>query len=198
MYGREGELCPSFGKVRTPATRKKMSNAKKGKKYPKISEANRRRPRASQETREKQSLAHRTAIANGRPLSGFIKKQYIQGTYKGTCFRSSYEFAFMLMIESSGRQLSDLLYEHVRIPYEIDGKKRTYVTDFYDVKNKVVYEIKHSHDLSDPVVILKCRAAKVFCKNVGCEFVIVTQDVLREFLLTRKQIREHPFVTLCS
>jgi hypothetical protein len=101
MYGRSGDACPSFGVKRSAETCRKIGDTKRGRRFPKISAALRLRPH-SLAARRKASEAHKKAILAGRPLTGFVKKQYVQGWYGDMHFRSSYEFGFLLRVEEQG------------------------------------------------------------------------------------------------
>lgn len=50
-------------------------------------------------------------------------------------FRSSWEASFYVSNQH-------LLYEKLRIPYTLNGKCKTYIADFFDETNQILYEIK--------------------------------------------------------
>jgi hypothetical protein len=194
MYGRSGELCPSWGVKRSAETCEKIALTKRGRKFPKISAVVRMR-NVTFDSRKRMSIARKKAIVNGLSLSGFVKKQYVQGWYNNVHFRSSYEFGFMLMMEACGL-LSRLQSETLRLKYMYHGEDHVYVVDFFDPVDGVAYEIKHSKNVDDPINIEKFAAARAFCSQNGYEFRVVTERDLDGFLLRRKQIEEHVGVTL--
>jgi hypothetical protein len=196
MYGRAGQLCPAFGKIRSSEVRAKISLAKQGKKFPKISAAMTGR-RLSKECKEKMSASASKRIAAGAQITGFAAKQYLQGSYKGFHFRSSYELAFLMQQEARGKTIgTDLLVEKIRIPFEFAGKNRVYVTDFYDVVTRQVYEVKHSRSLDDPFVTAKIKAATEFCTLNNMSFQVVTQLDLKDHVIDRKKARQCQHVVL--
>ncbi len=69
--------------------------------------------------------------------------------------------------------------EGVRIPYEFDGKKRTYYPDLvvYDRWGKLVRieELKPTIRNGDPINIAKWQAALSWCQERGIEFRVLNE-----------------------
>ena len=86
-------------------------------------------------------------------------------------FRSSWEAMFYLT--------SKLPFEKIRIPYiSIDSKQHSYIIDFHDEKNKILYEIKPNGNKIDEIVILKEKAALNWCLLNGWSYVFIDEDYL--------------------
>jgi hypothetical protein len=84
-------------------------------------------------------------------------------------FRSSWEVAFYSMN-------SHLKYEITRIPYTYQNSNHTYIVDFTDIDNKILYEIKpkslHTVDRN----IIKYDAALNWCTRHGYTYIIIDDD----------------------
>ena len=99
-------------------------------------------------------------------------------------FRSSYEMRFFKIIDSLPFIVS-YDYECVRIPYSYNGITRTYIPDFLlkcsDNKTVVVEVGTISFKLyKTSEMEYKYSAAIDYCKNKGFDFVIVTEDSLKD------------------
>lgn len=92
-------------------------------------------------------------------------------------FRSSWEACFFISNPS-------LSYEKIRIPYEIKGKQKTYISDFYDEKNHILYEIK-------PKSIFEKQQYKIqkvikYCLDNNIKFVWVNENNIMKYIDKKK------------
>jgi hypothetical protein len=136
--------------------------------------------KSSQET--KQRVADHNShmmlerIANGT-FTPHIHNSYTRCTacVFGHKFRSSWEAAFWYKNQN-------LEYESLRIPYVLDEKRRTYIADFVDDKNKIVYEIKPSSKIKEQLV--KIEAASKYCSENNFQFVLLDETEIRKLVKT--------------
>jgi len=84
-------------------------------------------------------------------------------------YRSDWEACFHLLNEN-------LLYEKIRIPYYIDGVFHNYIVDFYDDKNKILYEIKPSKLADTKINIIKFNYCKKWCSENQVDFRIISEQ----------------------
>lgn len=98
--------------------------------------------------------------------------------------RSSWEAYFYILNK-------DLSYELIRIPYldEKTNKVRSYITDFCDFNNKIIYEIKPKTRVKDN--FLKIKEAKKWCEINSYSYVIITQEWIIE-RYDRKKLVDQP------
>ena len=94
----------------------------------------------------------------------------------GVPYRSSFEVMFKMVHGDS------VEYETIRIPYEFEGISRTYLVDFVDATNKVLYEIKPNSELSSAKVVAKYEKALEWCADNGYSFKFITEDYLSQHL----------------
>lgn len=100
----------------------------------------------------------------------------VKGYYKGHFFRSLLEYSFMKHLEKSGFNLDiDVSYESFRVPYEIEGRKRTYTIDFFVKNEKIVYEVKPYYALKTVINQSKFDAALLFFGERNIEFRVVSE-----------------------
>ena len=69
-------------------------------------------------------------------------------------------------------------YEKLRLLYydtEVN-KMRTYITDFIDEENKILYEIKPFCDTISINTINKEKAALKWCKENNYEYIFITEE----------------------
>ena len=67
-------------------------------------------------------------------------------------FRSSWEAMFYL--------INPLPFEKIRVPYiGLDNTKHSYIIDFHDNENRILYEIKPSNNIDNELVQIKEKAA---------------------------------------
>lgn len=83
-------------------------------------------------------------------------------------FRSSWEAAFW----STNKTLS---FEILRIPYIYNNKEHTYIVDFIDIKNKIVYEIKPNNKYLSKEKI-KEEALKQWCLLNNYTYQLINND----------------------
>lgn len=106
------------------------------------------------------SWCHSKFILNYKDKSGNIKS---------ISLRSSFEVLFFLQNKDK-----NLEYEKLRIQYKTqDNKNRTYITDFVDYENKVVYEIKPLSKTNTEINVIKMNCLKEWCSNNGfsCKYI---------------------------
>ncbi len=90
-------------------------------------------------------------------------------------FRSSWEACFWYCNQH-------LLYEKIRIPYELDGVNHNYIVDFYDDKNKILYELKpKSFWLSQNS---KMQAAINYCLLNSITLIWVNEYTIMDYIKT--------------
>lgn len=130
------------------------------------------------ETRKRISKRIRESIANGT-FTPCITNSWANSKVNikefGCSFRSSWEAYFYLKMKKSGH---NILHENVRIKYydSILNKTRTYITDFVDYDNKIIYEIKPNGCIDTQNVKDKEYAAKQYCNENGYQFVFISND----------------------
>lgn len=122
------------------------------------------------------------------------KRGYHKGSYVSTktgiaCkYRSGWEYAYMQHLDNSANVMS-WNYEALRIQYvsnKSTGRLRTYIPDFfvtYTDGSCCVVEIKQHRKLINAVVVKKVAAAKEWCAQNNCVFVILTEVELRNMKL---------------
>lgn len=82
-------------------------------------------------------------------------------------FRSSWELIFW----NSNRHLQ---YERFRIPYQLNGQSKTYIVDFYDDENNIVYEIKpKAHWIQQSY---KTQPAINYCLDNNIKYIWINED----------------------
>lgn len=122
-------------------------------------------------TREKLSKSMKQLIAKGR-LKPSITDTWTNARieYLGKKFRSSWELCFSLLNPT-------LEYEKHRIQYfRENGETSTYIVDFSDFENKVLYEIKPLKLFeANKNNLLKENAAKKWSKENGWEYKIINE-----------------------
>lgn len=82
--------------------------------------------------------------------------------------RSSWEAFFQLIN-------TNLIYEKLRIPYYYNTW-HTYIVDFIDEKNKLVYEIKPKEILKKNINIIKENALIKWCKDNGYVYIRINEE----------------------
>lgn len=137
-------------------------------------------------TPERRAHASRTVkkkIASGewtpKVINSFTKKSteaVINGEKK--YFRSSWEAIFSVVNPH-------LEYETIRVPYEYNGKRHSYIIDFFDRAAGILYEVKPSGKTTDGRIIAKTAAAIEFCDKNSYKFFVITEEELRNLLADR-------------
>lgn len=134
------------------------------------------------------------SIETRRKLSESLKKKILDGTFKPNItnrfthfdakviknnkeykFRSSWEASFFLC-----QDLSYSDYECLRIPYFENGKQRTYIADFYNSDNNILYEIK-------PTVFYIKEKSKIsqainFCLGNNIKFIWINENNIKNYI----------------
>lgn len=129
---------------------------------------------ASDEAKLKQSITMKRKI-----LEGSFTPCVTNSWARSRCyidnipFRSSWEAMFYLT--------SKLPFEKIRIPYiGADDAQHSYIIDFHDDKNKILYEIKPNCNKVDETVLLKEKAALNWCSLNGWEYMFIDEDYLNK------------------
>jgi hypothetical protein len=86
-----------------------------------------------------------------------------------TKYRSSWEAAFAILNPICQ-------YEKIRIPYEINGLQKTYIVDFADFDNNILYEIKPNAIKSVNSCAIKESAAREWGLRNGWEYKMISDD----------------------
>ena len=88
-------------------------------------------------------------------------------------FRSSWEAAFYVSNQH-------LLYEFIRIPYKLNGKDRSYIADFFDEENNIVYEIKPISQYNKHI----CKLTQViqYCINHNMKFIWINEKNILNYI----------------
>jgi hypothetical protein len=86
-------------------------------------------------------------------------------------YRSTWDAAFAILNP-------ELLYEHTRIIYYSNktNKNRVYITDFTDINNKVVYEIKPKCNINSKDFMDKYKSAIEWCNDNGYEYSLISEQ----------------------
>ena len=88
--------------------------------------------------------------------------------YNGKRYRSSWEAMYASINPHD-------LYEHVRIPYVVNNRRKIYIVDFCNHETKTLTEIKpiaHTHTAE---YCAKVKAAEDWCDANGYVFIVVTE-----------------------
>ena len=93
-------------------------------------------------------------------------------------FRSSWDFLFYLICKDKNIKIE---YEKIRIPYyDVKSKRnRIYITDFYDSKNKIIYEIKPESLENDLRNKNKFESAEKYAIENGMTFKIINEKYFK-------------------
>jgi hypothetical protein len=83
-------------------------------------------------------------------------------------YRSNWELIFH-------EENPNLKYEFTRIEYTENGNERIYITDFTDLENKIIYEIKPSSELNSLNFVAKKHAAEKWCSINNFTYKVVTE-----------------------
>jgi hypothetical protein len=176
-----------------PETKNKMSRSVRAawaRDYDKRCESIRRSYRENPAHRENVSKA---SLRVWRDDSYALKMEKISrsksGHYKGIFYQSLCELAFLLWCEESNKTVKRFKGS---IPYELDGKTRSYRPDFV-VDEKLVVEVKHSlqHEIDlgrVKSVESKYDSLREYCRINGLSARLV--EVSKDLSLHYKQARE--------
>jgi len=103
-------------------------------------------------------------------------------------FESSLERDYIYLLEFD-TTVDEYFEQPLKIFYEVEGKKRYYVPDFYvkycTNKRDAIIEIKYTYSLKKDKKKLedKFKAARVFCQSNDIDFKILTEEDIRNELL---------------
>lgn len=89
-------------------------------------------------------------------------------------FRSAWEAVFFILNKDKNLQ-----YEKIRIPYIFENKTHNYISDFFDEKNKIIYEIKPSRKLTKKENE-KLKQAEIWCKKRKISFMLISNIWFKE------------------
>lgn len=102
------------------------------------------------------------------------------GIYKGITFRSLLELSVIKHFESEGMVLGEtMLYESVTLPYG-KTKIRNYLVDLAFPEHMMLVEVKPSSRAENRNNTAKRRGAEKWCQENGWQYVIVTEEELRQ------------------
>ena len=117
---------------------------------------------------------HRSRIMKQKILNGEFtpavrnSRTHWTAQLNGKKYRSTWERNFH-------EKYPHLLYEYIRIPYYFENTKHIYITDFVNINEKIVYEIKPSTLVDDAKVQAKSKAAMKWCDSNDYTFIVVTE-----------------------
>lgn len=106
-----------------------------------------------QEAEYRESQIERLTNAPANPS----RKSYKLFNGESVVLRSGWEFAlYQKLLENK----ITFQYESLRIPYEIQNEKHTYIPDFYLPEQNLIIEVKPKHQWEDEIVQAKLQASK--------------------------------------
>ena len=164
---------------------KQFLNTKKGNEHKTKLSINRRGTKNPMfgKTHTKEESLHKSTLMKAKILDGSFTpcitnswanskcKLYINGQF----YRSSWEAAFQILNPSC-------IYEKTRIKYVSprDKKEHTYIIDFTNNIEKILYEIKPSSNIDNDITQAKCEAAHKWADNNGYKFLLITNIWFKE------------------
>lgn len=98
------------------------------------------------------------------------------GWYKDFFFRSLRELSYVVLVLEKDKK-DWMSAEAIKIPYNLDGRSRTYRPDFI-IDKKIIVEIKPVKLHNSFLVKLKCEAAERYCFDRNLVFFITDSPVL--------------------
>jgi len=171
--------------LKVKATWKKLLNSEKGTQLKKdrserqTGKNNTRFNRSEEDWKKsykKQSISIKEKIKNGEftpcvTNSWANSKCCLQIDGFDKFYRSSWDAAFQILNP-------DCEYETLRIQYisPKDNQQHSYIVDFIDNENKIIYEIKPDSNKNDEIVKAKEHAAKLWCKENNYIFKFISND----------------------
>lgn len=132
----------------------------------------------SKETRQKQSIKLKAKIASGE-FTPYVHNYYTKWdatytidniTYK---FRSSWELCFSFCNQ-------ELKYEFFRFKYFEENNERTYISDFYDINNNIIYEIKPTSYFIKQYD--KMNSVIKYCLDNNIKFIWINEFNITEYI----------------
>lgn len=186
-------LCAdmSLQKKRAGETFAAMNQSNKGKKLEEIYGEEK-----AKEIKRNQSIRY---MGENNPAFGKVYKKggrSVKGYYKGLFFRSLFEYSFMKHLELLGFDLAnDIDYECFKVPYQIEGKNRTYTIDFYVKSINAVYEVKPNYQVKimkdTDVLAIKIKAAQNFFTEKNITFSIVTENDFQKITFAEAKLDQN-------
>jgi len=88
-------------------------------------------------------------------------------------FRSFWEASFFVLN-------TNLEFEKIRIPYTYNNQIHSYIVDFVDMTNKILYEIKPNSTKTNELNQIKFSAAHDWAKINGYSFKIISDDWFKQ------------------
>lgn len=142
---------------------------------------------------KKLSLIMKTKIAEGKftpNITNSWTRKNIELDIGGikTKFRSSWEAAYAVLNPTHQ-------YEKIRIPYELNGITKTYIVDFADFENNVLYEIKPITMKNTNLCLLKESAAIKWVTDNGWTYKYITDEWFIDHIDKLKEI-QFPYIGL--
>jgi hypothetical protein len=96
-----------------------------------------------------------------------------KGWYRNYYFRSLNELYFLIYLIDNNIEFDNAEKKQYRIPYEMNGTKRSYGADFYLIESKEIIEIKPANLVDSYQNKLKFEAAK---QLLGNKFKVLTEN----------------------
>lgn len=96
------------------------------------------------------------------------RSKRLKSDITGITYRSNWELIFH-------EKNPHLKYENIRIEYIEDGKSRIYITDFSDMNEKIIYEIKPSSELNNKNFLNKKFYTEKWCIKNGFTYKVITE-----------------------
>lgn len=116
---------------------------------------------------------------SGRFVSYKQKKRVVE-------FESGLEQDFIHLLEFDSN-VSKYIEQPFMIPYELNGRSRNYIPDFYveyveQGRLPDLFEIKYSNEVeeSSDVLEAKIAAAQEWCRNANMNYKVITEKEIRE------------------
>lgn len=182
LKNKKGSPCWAKGKTKdTNTSLKKISERMKTNENPSIKYY---KKIFTEKYKKNISEKLKTKILNGEftPNSN-NRNTHFDSLCMGKKFRSSWEAVFFFFNK-------DCLYEKIRIPYIYNNKKYIYITDFFDNKNKIIYEIKPKKFLSENKTKEKIEQAKKYCVENNYKYILLNEN---DIILYIKQLKNEDF-----
>lgn len=102
------------------------------------------------------------------------------GWYKEWFFRSLRELSYVLTMETNGDKWISAEGQEFRITYQDwENKTRSYFPDFL-VNDSLIVEVKPTNLHNTPLIVAKKKAAEIFCKNRGLQYLLTDCKILQE------------------
>lgn len=175
----EKRMISRRGKPRSVETKRKISIS--NKKTHNSLEFKQKMAEVHKQIGKKMSIIMKEKIKNGTftpNITNSWTKKNIEIMIGGNIVkcRSSWEAAFWILNPT-------LQYEKLRIQYQFNNEFHTYIVDFIDFENKIIYEIKPKNLCETEKNICKFKSAQNWCNENGWKFKIISND----YFIDKKQ-----------